>query len=319
MKQLLFFFLLISFSIKSQDFKKVDEMVLNYPRFSKVEDLASKINIDFSTDEEKARAAFFWLSKNIRYNIRQFYSGKDRSYSFSYESEEDRIQKQQAVMDKLVADTFRNKTGVCEEYARSFKKICDLLEIKAAVITGSVRTDSNEIGNVTAEASHAWNAVFLNNKWVILDATWAAGHEYNKRWIREFNEYFYDIPTDKIFKTHFPEESIWILRFGRISKEEFYNQPIYTNTFLGLNTELISPTKGVINVNSGENIELKFKDLDSKLLISYMVEGNRYSQKPIITSKENITSLTIKNPERNTELVLFINNKDALHFKVIVN
>ena len=63
-------------------------------------------------------------------------------------------------MDKLVADTFRNKTGVCEEYARSFKKICDLLEIKAAVITGSVRTDSNEIGNVTAEASHAWNAVY---------------------------------------------------------------------------------------------------------------------------------------------------------------
>ena len=93
MKQLLLFFLLISIASKSQDFKKVDSLVLEYPRFSKAEDLATKISKDFTSDEDKARAAFYWLAKNIRYNLKELYNPKQRSYNFSYSSEKERIQK----------------------------------------------------------------------------------------------------------------------------------------------------------------------------------------------------------------------------------
>lgn len=316
MKQLTLLFLFLCINIYSQNFEKVDTKVRNYPRFSKVENLANQIKKDFSSDEDKVRAAFIWLTKNIRYNLKILYNPKKRSYSFSYSSEQEKLQKQQAVMDKLVAATFRNKTGVCEEYAQSFKKICDLLNIEATVISGNVRNDANDIGKVTDDTNHAWNAVKLNNKWQILDATWAAGHEYNRRWIRAYNEYFYNIPKDKIFKTHFPEDRVWVLRFGRMSKEEFYKQPIYTNTFLGLNSNLISPQTGIISLKSSENIVLKFKNLDTSALISYLFKGEKYAQKPVISSENNITTLTIKNPKRNTDLVLFINKKDALHFKI---
>jgi transglutaminase/protease-like cytokinesis protein 3 len=318
-KRFLLLCLFFSLTLNAQDFSNVDALVLNYPRFSKVEQLANQIEKDFSTDEEKARAAFYWLAKNIRYNLREFYNPVQRSYSFSYSSEAEKIEKQQAVMDKLVIATFRNKTGVCEEYARSFKKICDLLYIKSEVITGNVRLNSNEIGTVKTQTNHAWNAVYLNERWVILDATWAAGYEYNNRWVRKFNDYFFDIPTDKIFKTHYPEDSVWILRFGRISIEEFYAQPIYTNTFLGLDAELITPTKGTIRVNSDDTIELKFKNLDPDLLIFYSIKGNKYTEKPVIKTENDISTVFIKNPKRSTDLILFINKTDALHFKVEVN
>jgi transglutaminase/protease-like cytokinesis protein 3 len=316
MKQLLIFFLFISVATFSQNFKKVDNTVLKYPRFSKVEDLANQIERDFNSDADKTRAAFFWLAKNIRYNLKEFYNPKQRSYSFRYSSEEEKTKKLQKIKDNLVATTFINKTGVCEEYAQSFKKICDLLHIESEVIKGFVRIDTREIGKVTTDTNHAWNAVKIDGSWVIIDATWAAGYEYNGKWIRDFNDYFFDIPTNKIFKTHYPEDKIWVLRFGRMSLDEFYNQPIYTNTFLGLSTDLISPQKGIINLKSDEDIQLKFKNLDTNLLIFYTFKGMRLAQKPVITSENNISTLTLKNPKRNTDLVLFINKEDALHFKV---
>lgn len=316
MKFFLCISILISFSTFAQTFKEVDAKVKTYPRFSKVEELANQIEKDFTKDLDKARAAFFWLTQNIRYNLKELYNPKKRSYRFRYSSEEEKVRKLQAIKDKLIADTFNNKTGVCEEYAQSFKKICDLLSLEAEVIKGYVRNDSKEIGQLPNSTNHAWNAVKINEKWLILDATWAAGHEFNGKWIRKFNPYFFDMPTHKIFKTHYPQESLWVLRFGRMNLEEFYNQPIYTNTFLGLKTELISPITGVVNLDSSENIKLKFKNLNLNSRISYLLKGNKYAQKPTITSEDDITTLTIKNPKKSTDLVLYINGSDALHFKI---
>lgn len=316
MKQLFILLLFFSLSISGQNFEKVDVIVKEYPRFSKVEDLSNQIEKDFTKDIDKVRAAFFWLTQNIRYNLKELYNPQKRSYRFKYSSEKEKNQKLQAIKDKLIADTFRNKTGVCEEYAQSFKKICDLLNIEAAVIKGYVRNDVSEIGLMNSKTNHAWNAVKINEKWQILDATWASGFEYNGKWIRKFNSYFFNMPVDKIFKTHYPEETIWVLRFGRMSLKDFYLQPIYNNSFLNLNTHLISPQKGIINITHSENIELKFKNLDAKAIVYYTIKGNKYAQKPIIKTDKNITTLIIQNPNRNTDLIIYINNKDALHFKV---
>lgn len=314
MKQLLFFFLLISIAANSQDFTKVDNLVANYPRYSSADNLASKISKDFTSDEEKARAAFFWLAKNIRYNLEEYYNPTQRSYNFSYATEEEKQQKLQALKDNIVSEAFKNKTGVCEEYAQSFKKICDLLGLESEVIKGNVRNLPQEIGKPANTTNHAWNAVKLNNKWIILDATWAAGYEYSGRWIREFNPYFFNIPKEKILKTHFPEDSLWVLRFGRISLQEFYNQPIFGHSFLSSKAELISPNKGIITINSSKKIELKFKNLAANTLIYYTFKGMKYAQKPIITVENKMTTLTINNAVRNSDFVLYMNKEAALQY-----
>ena len=316
-KQLLYFIFLflISISIQSQNFTKVDDLVMSYPKYSKVEDLASKIEKDFTSDEEKARAAFLWLAKNIRYNLKEYYNPTQRSYNFSYSTEEEKTQKLQAIKDKIVAAVFITKNGVCEDYAQSYKKICDLLKIETEVIKGNVRSSFLQIGKPENTTNHAWNAVKLYNKWIILDVTWAAGFEMNGKWIQKFNNYFYNISTDKVLKTHYPEDKIWMLRFGRMSLEEFYNQPIYGNSLLNSKAELLSPKKGVLTVNSSQEIKLKFKNLDSNSLLFYTFSGQRYTQKPIIVSKGNSTTLTIKNAKNNSYLSLYINKETALQFR----
>ena len=319
MKQLLLFLLLLTTNLFSQDFETVDEKVLKYPRFSKVEDLAKKIEHDFSTEIEKVRAAFFWLAKNVRYNLKEYYNPRQRSYSFRYRSEQEKVQKYQLQVDQLVQQTFRNKMGVCEEYAQSLKKICDLLNIESVVIKGYVRNNSKSIGNIPNSTNHAWNAVKIEDNWLILDATWAAGYEYNGKWVRDYNEYFFNIPKHKILKTHYPEDALWMLRFGRMSLEEFYNQPIYSNIFLSLDTELIAPLTGEIDVKNKEKFELSFTNLDTSNTIFYVFRGQNIAQKPVITKINSISNLSIKSPKRSTDLIVYINNKDALHFKVNIN
>lgn len=315
MKYFLVFFLLIATSINAQDFSKVDHLVLKYPRFSKVEDLASKIENDFSTDTEKVRAAFFWLAKNIRYDLKMYYNPKPRTYGFSYSTEDEKTTKIQAAKDKIIDVAFNRKMGVCEEYAQSFKKICDLLNIEAAVITGYTRNSTDEIGKPSLNTDHAWNAVKLNDKWILLDATWAAGSLLNGKWIQEFNNYFYNIPKEKIFKTHFPENSVWVLRFGRITKEEFYKQPIFGYTFLASNAQLIDPKKGIIEITKANNIELKFKNLDKNTLVYYTFKGSSFAKKPVKTLENGITTISIPNAKRNSELNIFMNNSIAIQFR----
>ena len=315
MKQLLFFFLLISIATNSQDFKKVDSLVLEYPRFSKVDDLATRISKDFTSDKDKARAAFYWLAKNIHYNLREYYNPKQRSYHFSYATEKEKKQKLQALKNKIIDAAFISKKGVCEEYAQSFKKVCDLLGLESEVIKGTVRLHPEEIGKPNGNTNHAWNAVKLNNKWVLLDVTWAAGYVMNGKWVQKFNNYFYDIPKNKIFKTHFPTETIWALRFGNITLEAFYNQPIYGASFLNSKIELISPITGILKVNSSNEVQLNFKNLAKTSLINYTFKGQRFAKKPIITTLGNTTTLTFKEAKKNSSLRIFINKELALQFK----
>lgn len=312
----LFFLLLISCSSFSQNLKKVDAIVDAYPKYTNVEDLAMRIKIDFNLDEDKARAAFYWLATNIRYNLKEFYNPTQKTYRFRYSTEVEKQQKITEATDKIIEATFRTKRGVCEEYAQSFKKICELLHIEAVVIKGYVRNTVSEIDHPKKLPNHAWNAVKLNNKWLLLDATWAAGYAQNGKWIQKFNNYFYNIPKEKIFKTHFPSETIWVLRFGRMTIEEFYKQPIYGQQFLASAALLISPLNGILTLNKNDTIRLKFKNLDHNSAILYTFKNSKYALKPIIKNLDSYTTLNISAPHINTVLHLFMNGENALTFYI---
>lgn len=55
---------------------------------------------------------------------------------------------------------------VCEGYTRAFKYLADMAGIKCVLMQGSATNRDN------MTEKHAWNAVYLNNKWYLIDATW---------------------------------------------------------------------------------------------------------------------------------------------------
>lgn len=317
MKQLLFLLLFTSYACYGQQFTTVDKIVNSYPRYTNPEQLATKILQDFNDDASKARAAFKWLTNNIRYNVDEYYQPK-KVITFQYSNEEERLRKLQDIKDKIVKDAFLTKMGVCEEYAQSFKKLADLLGLEAQVIKGYVRNSAQEIGKPPRSTNHAWNTVKINNKWIILDATWSAGYLLNGSWEKDFNEYYFAVHPKKIGRTHYPDDKKWQIVLNQNSLTDFYNQPIYGQGFLRSTMEMISPKSGNIFISKTKEIVLRIKNLTPSSHLYYNFKGQRYSEKPKIVYKDNIATITIQNPGINTELYLFLERDIALEFKVYV-
>ena len=58
------------------------------------------------------------------------------------------------------------KTSVCEGYAKAFKYILNSIGIDCELIQGKATNSSGET------ESHEWNAVYLDDKWYLVDVTW---------------------------------------------------------------------------------------------------------------------------------------------------
>jgi transglutaminase/protease-like cytokinesis protein 3 len=318
MKKLILIFVLFSSSLFAQNFSSVDKLVSSYPRYRTVEQLAERISKDFSTDIDKVRASFKWITNNIRYNLQEAMQPQKTVIQFRYSSEEERLKKIQEIKDNIVKEAFFTKLGVCEEYAQSLKKLCDIFGIEAVVLSGYVRNTAYEINRVPNTTNHAWNAVKVGDRWMIIDTTWASGFVMNGRWQKKFNDYYFDVDHQKITYTHHTDNRKWNLILNQPSLTAFYKQPIYGKEFLRNNLEVVAPTSGVIEVAAGASFTIQIKNLHSDSQVHYGFMGDEYSKKPTIARTKGVTSLTIIAPTQNTELYLFIDKELALEYKIVV-
>ncbi|OSY88512.1 hypothetical protein WH52_07105 [Tenacibaculum holothuriorum] len=315
MKQLLFLFIFFSLSVFSQNFSDIETKVNSYPKLISAEQLAQRIAKDFSTKENQVKTTFYWLTQNIRYDLESYYNPKNKRIGFRYRNEEERKQKLQAIKDNIVKETLQTRKAVCEGYAQSLAKICNLLDIENDVIKGYIRNSSRDINKPSRSTNHAWNAVKLNGKWIYIDPTWSAGAVMNGRWQRKFNPYYYDIPLKNYFKTHYPEDNLWQLRVERLEIEDYFNQPIYSSSFLNSTVELVKPLKGILT-SKNNTIEIQLKNLKSTDRVMCGFLGSQYAQKPTITKSGTITTVRISPPPRAKELFLIINREVVLEFLI---
>lgn len=314
--RILFLVVFITFSSFSQNFDAISLKTKRYPGLITADQLAQNIKRDFKNKEDQVKAIYSWLTANIRYDLEEFYNpNRETKVSFSYQTLEERDRKLKAIKDEMVNETLSTRKGVCEGYAQTFSKVCTLLDIENEVIEGYIRSSSNRIGKPLQSPNHSWNAVKLNDKWIYVDATWGAGSEYNGRWIRKFNSYYYDIPKKKYFKTHLPEKSIWKLRVGRIDKEEYYKQPIYSHEFLKSNVELSSPSSGILNKSRNGSVTMELKNAtDKEVLVGFL--GSTRALKPNTINKNGNTIVSIMPPPGAKALFLLIDREVAIEFLI---
>jgi len=159
-----------------QKFEKVDEIALSYGSgISDAKVLATHISDDFKNQTDQARALFIWLTHHIDYNINELNYGAT-NYSLRYSSKEELEQKIRARDLEIIHKTLQEKRAVCEGYSMVFKEVCDILNIRCEIISGYSRSPFSQIGKLPLSGKHAWNAVYINNQWKLIDTTWGAGY-----------------------------------------------------------------------------------------------------------------------------------------------
>lgn len=298
--------------------KKVDQIVYFYTSVNSFEELVKKIDYDFSSDLEKTRAIYTWLALNIEYdhnNTNLVVSPK----KYIVYNNEDYKRRLKIDKEKSINYAFKNKKGVCKEFAYLFQKACNMLNIKNELVYGYTRSSSFQIGLIPNNKNHIWNAVKLNNKWVLIDATFGAGYIYKDIWQQKFDTSYFNISGKKLSLTHFPSSPFWGNFMEQQPLNQFCNSPLINSGYIKQNVTIIRPINGNIKIGKSNKIKLQFKNLPKTTKVYYKYENDFYLKETRRSSKNSIVSITLPKPKKNDNLKVYFGNELALEYNVIVN
>jgi hypothetical protein len=183
-------------------YERIDKQLLGKnDSLNSIPALASYINRTFATEYERARAIFYWITRNISY-------APELMYSFT--TNESNV--------RLVKDVFENKTAVCSGYAALFDTLCRLNNINSYVVLGSTRQSF-----LPSVVGHAWNAVKVYDEWQLIDATWGSGYLQGEHFVKKPNDSYFLADPRKLISTHLPIDPIWQILPKPVTLYQFHS------------------------------------------------------------------------------------------------
>jgi transglutaminase/protease-like cytokinesis protein 3 len=259
----------------SQKISEVDKIVAKYPKsFDSTEQLAERIEKDFDSDAERARAIYGWIAFNIRYDYNA-YLNPPRVQGFSYSTEAEKQRKIKQLNDNLIQKAFKSKKAVCEGFTALYQHLASLMGIKCEIIRGDSKISVRDIGRKTTSSNHAWNMVLIDKKWRLIDVTWGQGYYDSSkgRMVNDFNPVYFDTDPDYFFAKHFPDSGTYLGE--RLSKEDFLNGPLIYNTTIEKDYKIKSPDSGIIEARNGDKITVEIKNLSKSNQVFYLNKKNQ--------------------------------------------
>lgn len=191
------------------NFTEVDKYALGLSgKYKSIPALAKDLLTPFSTQQEKVRAIFMWITNNISYDCVAYHSKKSTRVTFTYETEEELARKKEKYYYEYATKTLQSRKAVCEGYAALFNALCKIAGIQSEVVIGTASNNIEKIKRLKERKSfstnHTWNKVLIDGNWYYADATWASGYcdVGVKHFYKEFKPYYYITPVNELYETH---------------------------------------------------------------------------------------------------------------------
>jgi len=251
---------------KSVNFSAIDWHAENTESTSP-DTLALLLTEPYSTQLEKVRSIFRWITDHIEYNTLRF-QPYAKYHDDGIEAEDDSLPYLLPLDERVARIVLKRKQTVCEGYARLFKTLCNLAGIKSEIITGYARTNFN--ASKRFQCNHNWNAVLIDSNWYLLDATWASGYLSfsGTEFIRDYNDYYFLTPPKYFIEDHYPEDVRWTLLSNSPTISEFNNSPFKLAAYNRYRITSYWPVKGIIHTQVGDSIKIELQTDDEKKTLS---------------------------------------------------
>ncbi len=193
--------------------------------------LAEYLTKDEYSDLDKAFSIYCWVVHHINYDIRAAQKVKTQSYS--------------------PKQTLRRKKGLCYQFSALYSALCEAAHIPTKEIIGYTLGGHHYDKETFFEADHTWNGVKIDNKWLLVDATWGSGKTVPKKQpIKKFMSYllkkpfipskfkfekrpstrFFMVDPESMISNHLPADPVWQLVPKPITMGEFENEHWHTYT-----------------------------------------------------------------------------------------
>ncbi len=273
-------------------FKELDERSRTFKKkeFDTPEALAMALCAGLTSDRDKARAIFVWIAENITY----------------HRTSDPSAQNKKEYHNKRIKQVYRLGKGVCMDYSLLYQRMAEAVGLTCEFIGGYAKTFSNPW------ESHAWNAVYLDKKWELLDVTWGAGYRNDDRkFVQEFQPGFFCTEPRIFLLNHYPDSAKWQLMDTPISITDFKKLSHFAYGDLENGIQ-----DAIFQKGSGGAISLKLKIKRAPTYLSINMNGKDLA----VARKDeaNWTTLTFKpNGGQNLEVWGGEKTSNGIHFDLL--
>jgi hypothetical protein len=155
--------------------KRLDQREIK--KFQSTQEVADFILSKYSTETGRIQGIYSWVTNNIRY---------DKTGTFAMNAGPDKQAK--------IEVAFKNRRGVCENFAAIFNDICQKSGFQSFMIEGITR-----VNNQLVDGAHTWVTVRVNEEWYFFDPTWDEGGRSN----------YFMVTPEEFISTHIPFDPLW--------------------------------------------------------------------------------------------------------------
>ena len=283
---------------KDISFKKADSLALTYKDESlkKLPLLSFKLTEGLNTDVEKFRAIYKWVCIAIAndYSLWDLNDSKRKRFKNNPNKLSEWNTK---IKSKLYKRLLERKQTICSGYAFLLKDLCDLAGLKVEVIHGFGKTAYTSLSE-NSKPNHSWNSIFLNDKWYLVDATWASGKQNPETYDFEFDysDGYFLVQPRLFIMNHYPLDSKWLLIGNEtFTFQSFLEAPIFYRDGFEYIEKTTFPYRLHTNINISEAGSFNYtfkKPIDSKDLVFQLDDGKYIKEiHPEIHRDKTVTTL----------------------------
>lgn len=182
----------------------------------KISSLVSNITQGKTSEREKFEAIFTWVTENIRYDYKTYFSS-------------------QGATKTNLKKVLKQRRAICVDYATLMDTLCALAGLTNVSVYGYAKDDIFDVNDSLYIDNHAWNAIRLDGLWYLYDATWAAGsRSYEYRPISRFLMKTFEGITPKFKKRKIKQKDLFSGSFCKIEAAYYYKQRIFNRGIIWL-------------------------------------------------------------------------------------
>jgi hypothetical protein len=246
----------------SINLKKADSIALSYidEDLTNLPDLSYKLTRYLDTDIERFRSIYRWVCATIKNDYALYLKNKYKRNRFKDDSIKLKTWNTE-FRKKLFKKLLNKKRTICTGYAYLVKELAAFANLDCEIVQGYGRVSTTNVENLSLP-NHSWNAIKLNNKWYLCDATWASGipNPETNKFTFQYNDGFFLTNPQLFAVNHFPVDTKWrLLKEDTLNFKTFLEAPIiYGKAYKNLEAHE-TPQRLHHNLKPTEKLVFKYK------------------------------------------------------------